>query len=134
MRFASKNPNPRGQREFCSGELKSAPQAFDKLQAEHQSGHPIWVSPVSWTWRRIGKTVQFRYGPAAVTGYETHDIHCSVSLWEGVSSRTIRKSEDLPRINLATGFPGKVRGMSRRLTVQPAPSFPLISLDAVRLS
>ena len=43
----------------------------------------------------LGKPVQVRHGPAAVTGDESHRGHCSFE-WEGVASRMIRKSEDLP--------------------------------------
>jgi hypothetical protein len=49
----------------------------------------------------IGKTVQFRRGPAAVTGDESRemplpDTEQSLSVgWEGAVSRMIRKPEDL---------------------------------------
>lgn len=54
---------------------------------------------------RIGKTVQLRCGPAAVTGdclRETHCqenrvIHSSGALRQGAERRWIRKPEDLPR-------------------------------------
>jgi len=54
---------------------------------------------------RIGKTVQLRCGPAAVTGDCVRETHCQESkvnqspsiLREGAERRQIRKPEDLPR-------------------------------------
>jgi hypothetical protein len=46
--------------------------------------------------------VRVRRGPAAVNGDESHESHWSaVPGWEGVVSRVIRKSENLPE---HTGF------------------------------
>jgi len=47
--------------------------------------------------------VKFRRGPAAVTGDENRIMPLKSPLlviWEGAMSRTIRKSEDLPRCRM----------------------------------
>ena len=50
---------------------------------------------MSGPWAIIGKTVQNRRGPAAVTGDEHRNDATIQYGWEGAIIRIIRKSEDL---------------------------------------
>lgn len=49
--------------------------------------------------------MRYRRGPAAVNGNESHEDHWSdlQADWEGVASRMIRESENLPESNFVLG-------------------------------
>ena len=73
--------------------------------------------------RRLGKAVQIRCGPAAVTGDERYIIHCGQSArGKGVAIRRIRKPEDLPKEGQRRSvLPGRGEDVPGRRNLQFAP-------------
>jgi len=64
---------------------------FDKKELKEK------LSPGTESKSSKGNPVRNGNGPAAVIGDETGQNHCPVLTgWEGIGSRRIRKSEDLP--------------------------------------
>jgi hypothetical protein len=68
----------------------------------------------------IGKTVQIRRGPAAVTGNESRN-YATVSRWEGAAGRMIRKPEDLLKSLLQLGLVDGTTASEDWNTASPVP-------------